>query len=159
MDEQHIFDHLFEMCTKSKDPDGAVAACLVQNGHILISSPCADDGVRHAEDLLLTKAKEQNIQIDTDTILYTTLEPCSKRSPRKNIRDCTTLILAAGIRHVVFAAPDPEFSMDARKRFVQAGISYSMVNDKEITQKAIEVFNRTITSPLTYMGTLRAKTI
>jgi hypothetical protein len=56
MNIQRVFNHLFEVAKKSKDPEGVVVACLVKGDTILISSPSASDGVRHAEDLVLELA-------------------------------------------------------------------------------------------------------
>jgi len=44
--------------------------------------------------------------------LYSSLEPCSVRLSRPI--SCTTLILAAGIRRVVFAWREPEVFVDGR---------------------------------------------
>ncbi|OGM11928.1 hypothetical protein A2Z22_01700 [Candidatus Woesebacteria bacterium RBG_16_34_12] len=157
MDEKEIFEKLFEIAEKSKDPEGVVAACLVKNGRILISSPSASNGIRHAEDLVLEKAEQKGIKIDGKITLYTTLEPCSYRSPKNKVLDCTTVILKSGIRNVIFAAQDPEYSKKARQRFQKAGISYRQIEDKDLIQKAIKLFNATIKIPLTSMGLPRAK--
>lgn len=159
MNDRKIFQHLFDECKKSKDPEGVVAACLVKNGDIILSSPSADDGIRHAEDLLLEKAQKQNIPIDERVYLYTTLEPCSFRSQKDNIDDCTTLILGSGIRNIIYAAPDPEYSKDAANRFNKAKVNYRMVNDSEITKKAIDIFNSTIKIPLAFMHLPRTNKI
>jgi deoxycytidylate deaminase len=73
------------------------------------------------------------------------------------LKDCTTLIINSGVKNVVYAAPDPEYSPEAKRRFHEAGVNYRMVEDKEITTTAIEIFNNTITDPITFMGTPRAK--
>jgi pyrimidine deaminase RibD-like protein len=159
MDDREIFKYLFEICKKSKDPEGVVAACLVKKGKILVSSPSADDGIRHAEDLLLSKAKVKGIPIERDLVLYTTLEPCSFRSPENKIEDCTTLILRAGIKNVVFAAQDPEYSLGAEKRFKEAKVSCRMIGDREIIRKAVAIFNSTIKIPLASMQLPRVKKI
>jgi len=96
MNEHQIFAHLFEIAKDAKDPEGVVTACLVCDGEIVASSPSADDGVRHAEDLVLEKAKEEKVNLGNVT-LYTTLEPCSYRNPVNNVEDCTTIIIEAGI--------------------------------------------------------------
>jgi pyrimidine deaminase RibD-like protein len=157
MTDKYIFKHLFEIAKDSKDPEGVVTACLVKEGKILVSSPSADDGIRHAEDLVIDKAHQEGIKIDDGMILYTTLEPCSYRSPQNKVKDCTTIILKAGIKHVVFAANDPEFSKEARKRFKKSGVSYRQIKDKAIIRKSIEIFNGTIKIPLTSMGLPRKK--
>lgn len=152
-----VFDRLFEVAKLSKDPEGVVSACIVNGGKIVAESPSASDGIRHAEDLVLEKAKKEGVEIDSQTVLYTTLEPCSYRNPKNNVKDCTTIILEAGIKNVVFAANDPEYSKEARDRFVEAGVNFRQVEDREIIRKSIELFNSTITIPLTSMGLPRKK--
>lgn len=157
MTNKEIFLELFKVAAQSQDPEGVVATCLVKDGDILISSPSASDGIRHAEDLVIELAKRNNIQLDNKVIIYTTLEPCSYRSPKNNVKDCTSLILDAGIRNVVFAANDPEYSKEARIRCEKAGISYCQIEDKVIIRQATELFNSTITIPFTSMGLPRKK--
>jgi pyrimidine deaminase RibD-like protein len=157
VNDKDIFEKLFEVAKKSKDPEGVVAACLVKEGNMLVSSPSASDGVRHAEDLVLEIAQRKRIKIDDKVTLYTTLEPCSYRSPKNKVKDCTTIIISAGIKNVIFAANDPEYSQDAKHRFQKAGVKYKQIKDKELIRKSVELFNSTITIPLTSMGLPRAK--
>jgi pyrimidine deaminase RibD-like protein len=154
---RQIFQHLFNVAKASKDPEGVVAACLVKKGKILVSSASADDGVRHAEDLIIEKVRKKGIDIDNSCVLYTTLEPCSYRNPVNKVQDCTTIIINAGIKHVVFATQDPDFSKEAKNRFARAGVTYKQVIDKDIIRKSIELFNSTIRIPLTSMGLPRKK--
>lgn len=157
MTDEIVFKHLFEVAKKSKDPEGVVSACLITGNKILVSSPSADDGVRHAEDLLIEKVKSLDIPFDSTTILYTTLEPCSYRSPVNKVLDCTTIIIESGIKNVVFAAPDPEFSKEAKNRFSKAKIKFRMIKDKDISNTAIKLFNSTIEIPLTSMNLPRKR--
>lgn len=146
MTDKQIFDYLFEIAKTSKDQEGVVAACLVKNGKILVGSPSANDSIRHAEDLVIERAKTQDISLDKDVVLYTTLEPCSTRD--KNIEDCTTIILKCGIKSIVYAAQDPEHSQEAKQRFAAAGVKYEQVPGLEIIQRAIDLFNSTSKKPL-----------
>lgn len=146
MNDKQIFTHLFEIAKTSKDQEGVVAACLVKNGQILVSSPSADDSIRHAEDLVIAKAQKQGIILDENIILYTTLEPCSIRD--KNIADCTSIILKTGIKTIIYAAQDPEYSQDAKQRFLKAGVNYQQIKDEAIIAQAIELFNSTSKKPL-----------
>lgn len=66
---------------------------------------------RHAEEVALDKAMNGGIPTDGGT-LYTTLEPCSVRLSGRT--PCTTHILAAGIRRVVFAAFEPPHYVQCR---------------------------------------------
>jgi pyrimidine deaminase RibD-like protein len=61
----------------------------------------------HAEEVALTRAAGA---IPSGAVLYTSLEPCSKRASRP--RSCTELILAAGIERVVLAWREPDLFVD-----------------------------------------------
>src|SRR3989344_1601575 len=75
MSDKDIFSHLFQMAVLAKDPRGVVAVCLIENGNILISATSADDGIRHAEDIVLEKARNSAIHLSNSVSLYSTLEP------------------------------------------------------------------------------------
>jgi diaminohydroxyphosphoribosylaminopyrimidine deaminase / 5-amino-6-(5-phosphoribosylamino)uracil reductase len=64
-----------------------------------------DDPHVHAEESALLKA-ERDPRLRTAT-LYSTLEPCTKRTNRPNAT-CTRLIIAAGIPQVVIACREPD---------------------------------------------------
>ena len=59
----------------------------------------------HAEEVAIA-ALGPGWRAPAGTTLYSSLEPCSVRASRP--RSCTELILAAGIRRVVFAWREPE---------------------------------------------------
>lgn len=139
MTDQEIFEYLLEIAKTSKDQEGVVAACLVKDGQILAGLPSA-------EDLVIEKALKQGMVLDDKVVLYTTLEPCSARD--KDILDCTTIILKTGIKSIVYAAQDPEYSQQAKKRFAAAGVQYEQISDLEIVQRAIDLFNSTSKKPL-----------
>ncbi|MBU3935750.1 hypothetical protein KJ909_03695 [Patescibacteria group bacterium] len=147
MTDQEIFDYLFKRAKTSKDQEGVVAACLVKNGQILVSSPSADDSIRHAEDLVIEKAKKQGIILDENIILYTTLEPCSVRN--KDISGCVSIIVTTGIKNIIYATNDPEYSQDTKQRFLTAGVNYQQIQNKEIIDRAVKLFNSTSKTPLT----------
>lgn len=65
---------------------------------------------------------------------------------RANIWDCTTNLIQAGVRYVVYAAPDPDASAQTRYKFEQAGCSLRQVNDPHVIRQAIALFNSTVTS-------------
>lgn len=65
------------------------------------------DAYVHAEESAL--AKLAGVDLSRATI-YTSMEPCSVRRSRP--RTCTQLILAAGIRRVVFALREPPLLAD-----------------------------------------------
>ena len=146
MTEQEIFNYLFEIAKTSQDQEGVVAACLVKEGQILAGSPSADDSVRHAEDLVIEKTQKQRIILDEKVILYTTLEPCSTRD--KNVLDCASIILKTGLKSIIYAAQDSEYSQEAKQRFLKAGVLYQQVQDQTIINRAVELFNSTSKKPL-----------
>ena len=66
----------------------------------------------HAEEAALGKVSPGEPRLPGAT-MYSTLEPCSQRKSRS--RTCTQLIIAAGLRRVVFAWREPAlFVADAR---------------------------------------------
>lgn len=144
MDERVIFERLFGVAAGSHDPEGVVAACLVRSGEILASSASSDDGSYHAEYLVIERAKAEGIAIGQCDVLYTTLEPCSGLLVVNGGVDCTTWLIQAGVRHVVFAARDPEHSYAARQRFETEGRSYRQIEDDQIVRRAAELFNSTV---------------
>jgi pyrimidine deaminase RibD-like protein len=144
MSELEIFQNLFKVAGTSKDKNGVVAACLVLDGKVVVASASADDGIRHAEDLVLEKAGSLGIKIIDKMALYTTLEPCSHRDPAKSMTDCTTLIIRSGIKNVIYGANDPEDSKDFKLRCEKAGIKCDQVSDPEIISRSVDIFNSTV---------------
>ena len=144
MNETDIFNHLFSVAAQSKDPRGVVAACLIEDGVILISKASSDDGIHHAEDLLFAECIEKHIPISKNTTLYATLEPCTKRS-RSGMTDCVSHIIASGIGHVVFGARDPDHSATAKTRLNEAGISIQQMTDPDVVRRCAKIFNQSVT--------------
>lgn len=147
-DEQEIFTFLFSLAETSKDPEGVVAACLLRKGQLLASSASSDDGRYHAEYLVVQQLREDGIVADDQCVLYTTLAPCSDVSAVNDGRDCTTSLLEAGVRHVVFAADDPEYAKTAEIRFRAIGGTYRQIADRELIRRAARLFNATISGDL-----------
>lgn len=139
MNDEAVFENLFAKAVESKDPKGVVAACLVLNGRILSSAVSSDDGKTHAENILLSSAND----IDDDTILYTTVEPCSKRTD-PSMTDCVSILVRAGIKHVVYGARDPKQTEETMRRCREAGIELSQVENPAIIEKSALLFNQTI---------------
>lgn len=82
-------------------PNPMVGALLVEDGQIVAEGATAPDGGPHAERLaLLARGKPPR----PGATLYVTLEPCSTHG---RTGACTEAILAAGIKHVVVGATDP----------------------------------------------------
>jgi diaminohydroxyphosphoribosylaminopyrimidine deaminase / 5-amino-6-(5-phosphoribosylamino)uracil reductase len=65
----------------------------------------------HAEECALARAAAAGLDLSWAT-MYTSLEPCTVRRSRS--RTCTELIVAAGIRRVVFAMREPPLFADCR---------------------------------------------
>lgn len=84
-------------------PNPAVGAVLVRDGEIVAGGYHKGAGLPHAEIEALRDAQEKGIDPAACTMVVT-LEPCCHhgRTP-----PCTDAILAAGIRHVVIGALDP----------------------------------------------------
>ena len=143
-DDREIFSLLFSLAETSRDPEGVVAACLLRDGRLLASSASSDDGRYHAEYRVVQHLREQGVTVDERCVLYTTLAPCSDASGVNDGRDCTTLLLEAGVRHVVFAADDSEYGKSAKARFRAAGGTYRQTDDRELVRRAAWLFNSTI---------------
>jgi len=157
MTEREILEFLFELGKTSRDPEGVVAACLVRQGQILAASASSDDGRYHAEYLVVRQARERGVTVDDTCVLYTTLAPCSDMPAVNDGRDCTTCLLEAGIRHVVFAADDLEYGTAAASRLRGAGATYRQVDDRELVRRAAELFDSTLTRPLGSLHLPRAR--
>ena len=96
---------LTHRCPRS-DTAFAVGAVIVSGGVEIASGYSRDtDPYVHAEESALLKAAGDP-RLRTAT-LYSTLEPCSKRSSRPHAT-CVSLIIAAGIPRVVLAWREPD---------------------------------------------------
>lgn len=87
----------------------AVGAVVVAaDGSVLSTGYSRDTDVRvHAEESALARLSGTDLSGAT---VYSSLEPCSARTSRP--RSCTELILAAGLRRVVFALREPPLLAD-----------------------------------------------
>lgn len=146
--EREIFAFLFSLAETSMDPEGVVAACLLRDGQLLASSASSDDGCHHAEYRVVQHLRAHGIAADERCVLYTTLAPCSEASGVNDGRDCTTNLLEAGVRHIVFAAEDPEYGRNAKARFQAAGGTFRKTDDRELVRRAARLFNATISRDL-----------
>ncbi len=143
MTEKEIFEHLFEIAKKSKDPRGIVSACIVDGGKIIASAVSSDDGADHAEDILFDIIVDEKIVFSDKAILYATLLPCSRRS-NPLLKDCTSEIIDAGIKHVVYGADDPDQFDFTKKKFDTAEISLRQISDPETVRKCALLFNDSV---------------
>jgi diaminohydroxyphosphoribosylaminopyrimidine deaminase/5-amino-6-(5-phosphoribosylamino)uracil reductase len=102
------------------------------------------DPLDHAEESALTKVAGTVLDL-SGTTLYTSLEPCSVRKSR--LRTCTELILAAGIRRVVFALREPPLLADCEGAELLAGAGVEVI---ELTDLAptVRAINRHLLDPV-----------
>lgn len=138
MSEKEIFGYLFDLVRNSKDKEGSVAACLTRKGEILLSFASSDDSMFHAEELLVQEAIEEGVEIKSSDVLYTTVEPCSKRKSGKT--DCCSLIIKSGIKKVVFAIPDPPFTKETQGIMKDGGVKLRQTKYQDIIEKARSLF-------------------
>lgn len=144
MTDEEIFKHLLRLGRTSKDPRGTVSACLIRHGIIVADSVSSDDGIRHAEDLLIEEVYRRNILDFQNFTLYTTLEPCSIRVLHKEVIDCTSLVIKNGIKRVIFGVSDRDQSTLTQKRLSNAGVTVSQIGNKEIIKACAELFNSSV---------------
>lgn len=141
MNDREVFEKMFELAKKSHDPKGVVSSVLVVNGEVVAEAKSSDDGSAHAENILL-----ENVDtVPVDAVLYSTLEPCSKRT-NPTMVDCVTAIINAGVQKIVFAARDPKQSEETNQRLKEAGVIIQQVDDAEIIRQASELFNKSVTT-------------
>ncbi len=143
MTEQQIFHYLFSLAQASDDDGGVVTSCLVRDGKILAEGVSTAAGT-HAEYALLQEMNRLGISVlPTDTV-FTTVEPCGKRhhgNMGEAMGDCTTNLIRAGVKRVVFAAADLDASGPTRYKFKDAGAVLEQVKDHELVRKAVELFD------------------
>lgn len=144
MTDHEVFSHLFAISDRVLvDGSGTVVSCLVRDGKILIECTSPEEAV-HSEYWLLKEAEHMGITILSDDVVYTTVEPCGRRTPGgrgEQMGDCTTNLLQAGVKHVVYAAADPDASAGTRHKYVEAGAELRQVEDPQIVCKAFTLFN------------------
>ena len=123
-------------------PNPMVGAVIVEDGVIVGEGATAPDGGPHAERLaLLARGKTPR----PGAILYTTLEPCS--TPGRT-GACTDAIMAAGIKHVVVGATDPNPAHAGRGHEVLRAAGVEVVTgvlERECTDLNL-IFNHWITT-------------
>ncbi len=102
-------------------PNPMVGAVLVRDGEEIAHAFHTYDGVKHAEVLALEEAGAAA----RGATLYTNLEPCSHQG---RTGPCVEAIIAAGIRRVVAAVPDPNPKVNGRglARLREAGVEVSV---------------------------------
>lgn len=151
MTETAIFQHLFAIADRSTDTDGVVTSCLVRVGEIVAEA--VSDGPCHAEYMLLKMLRESGERIAQSDVVYVTLQPCDRRTPGgvgETLGDCTTNLITAGVKHIVYAAPYPK-SPDSIARLRAAGVTIRQTDDVEIHRQAALLFNNTNDNSTTHL--------
>lgn len=101
---------LARLCPPSATAYAVGAIVVGGDGQVLATGHSREsDPHDHAEEAALAKIPAGDPRLALATI-YSSLEPCTTRASRP--RGCTELILAAGIRRVVFAWREPELFAD-----------------------------------------------
>ena len=138
-------------------PNPPVGAVIVKNGKIIGEGWHKKAGGDHAEVAAiknalrnLTTSKPRNLKTCT---LYVTLEPCSKPG---RVGACTDAIIAAGIKRVVYAVPDPNPKNRGRAKLVlaRAGIVCERTSDRSVralADRLIAPFAKHVTTGLPYV--------
>jgi diaminohydroxyphosphoribosylaminopyrimidine deaminase/5-amino-6-(5-phosphoribosylamino)uracil reductase len=104
------------------DPNPRVGCVIVRDDIVLGSGWHQQAGGPHAEIHALQQARESNNELLCGATAYITLEPCCHQG---RTGPCTEALIAAGIRRVVVAIPDPnpQVAGQGLERLRQAGIT------------------------------------
>jgi diaminohydroxyphosphoribosylaminopyrimidine deaminase/5-amino-6-(5-phosphoribosylamino)uracil reductase len=101
---------LSRRCPPSSTAFSVGALVVAADGEVLATGYSrAEDPHDHAEEVALRRVSTADARLAGATV-YSSLEPCSARASRP--RTCTDLILAAGVRRVVFAWREPALFVD-----------------------------------------------
>ena len=129
--------------TALASPNPLVGAVLVQDGQIISEGFYTYEGKKHAEVLAIEQAGEAA----RGATLIINLEPCGHRG---RTGPCTEAILAAGVRRVVAAMPDPNPLVSGRglEQLRAAGVQVETGLCREEAERLNESFARYIGSGL-----------
>jgi diaminohydroxyphosphoribosylaminopyrimidine deaminase/5-amino-6-(5-phosphoribosylamino)uracil reductase len=102
----------------------SVGAVIVVSDELLATGYSRETGPHdHAEEVALARLSDHDSRLPEAT-LYSSVEPCGARRSRPC--SCAELIVAAGIRRVVFALPEPPVLVDqpcGAERLRSAGVT------------------------------------
>jgi len=135
-------------------PNPAVGAVLVRDGEIVGEGATQPPGGPHAEVVALRQAGERA----RGATLFVTLEPCSHvgRTP-----PCAEALIAAGVREVHFAIPDPSpwVAGGGRRALEAAGISVHVGERAEEARRLNEAFLKWANTGLPFVTAKYAMTL
>lgn len=115
----------------------SVGALIADGGRVLATGYSREgDPHDHAEEVALAKLGPRATDLTAAT-LYSSLEPCSTRASRP--RTCTELILAAGVRRVVFAWREPAIFVDCRGAETLRAAGLDVVEVPDLAERVREV--------------------
>ena len=135
-------------------PNPLVGAVLVQDNWVVGEGYYTYEGRQHAE----IQAIEQAGEAARGAALFINLEPCCHTG---RTGPCTEAILAAGVKRVVTATPDPNPQVAGRgfDRLRQAGVEVEVGLYREEAQKLNESFARYIRTSLPFVTLKAAMTL
>ncbi len=121
--------------TALASPNPLVGALLVKDGHLIGQGFHTYDGREHAEIRALQDAEAAA----RGATLYINLEPCCHQG---RTGPCTEAILAAGVKRVVAAMPDPNplvagRGFERRRRAVHIGVEPQAVAADRVRQQQL----------------------
>jgi diaminohydroxyphosphoribosylaminopyrimidine deaminase/5-amino-6-(5-phosphoribosylamino)uracil reductase len=135
-------------------PNPMVGAVLVRNGRVVGEGFHIYDRLKHAEIVALESAGRRA----RGATLYVNLEPCAHHG---RTGPCTDAIIAAGVRRVVAAMPDPNPKVSGRgfEQLCDAGIQVDVGFREGEAKRLNEAFTRWITSSRPFVTLKTAMTL
>ena len=129
-------------------PNPAVGAVIVKGGRIIGEGWHRKAGEDHAEVVAIKSAIRRGNSTKGTTI-YVTLEPCSKPG---RVGACTDAIVAAGIKKVVYAVPDPNPKNrgKAKRSLAKGGVECVCMDDPRAA-RLIAPFAKHVKTGLPYV--------
>ena len=137
-------------------PNPPVGAVIVKCGKIIGEGWHKRCGGDHAEVAAIKNALKRtrrSASLPSGCALYVTLEPCSKPG---RVGACTDAIIAAGIKKVVYAVPDPNPKNrgKAKRALSKYGIVCERASDRTVrvlADRLIAPFAKLVTTGLPYV--------
>ena len=155
-DESHITRALAfaQRATALAHPNPRVGCVIVKNNRTISEGFHVYDGLDHAEIVALRKAGKKAL----GATLYVTLEPCCTTG---RTGPCTNAIIAAGVKRVVAAMPDPNPAVAGRglTQLRRAGIEVTLGLHEAAARELNEDFAKWIRTGLPFVTLKTALTL